>query len=116
MTNLTPSHEIAAEKGKTYFYVYILQCNNNSYYTGYTTNLERRYQEHVKGTIKCKFTRSFKPLYIAQSWKIYGNKNIAMKIEKYIKSLNREKKEHLIQFPDKLLVDYPSANISRPHF
>jgi putative endonuclease len=102
----TSSIEITVEKQTTCFYVYILLCNNNSYYTGYTTNLERRYQEHVKGTVKCKFTRSFKPLGIAQSWKIHGNKSITMKIEKYIKLLNRKTKEYLIQFPDKLLEYY----------
>lgn len=93
---------ISCQDKKINHYVYILQCNNNSYYTGYTTNLRRRYQEHIKGTIKCKFTRSFKPLYIAQCWKIYGNRNIALKIEKYIKSLNKPRKKYLIEFPEKL--------------
>ena len=83
----------------THNYVYILLCSNNSYYTGYTTNMVRRYQEHVKGTIKSKFTRSFKPLKIAQCWKVYGDKSIAMKVEKYIKSLSRKRKENLIKFP-----------------
>jgi putative endonuclease len=64
--------------------------------------MARRYQEHVKGTIKCKFTRSFKPIRIEQCWRVYGDKNIAMKVEKYIKSLNKKAKKHLIESPHKL--------------
>ncbi len=85
-----------------YYIVYILICSNGAYYTGYTTDLDRRYQEHLQGTAKCKFTRSFKPLSIAQSWKIYGSKADAMKIEKYIKSLSKKDKEQLILFPEKI--------------
>lgn len=99
-SNLT-SNDIQ-EKKQAYNYVYILLCNNNSFYTGYTTDMKRRYQEHVKGTTKCKFTRAFKPLKIAQCWKVYGDKNIAMKIEKYIKSLSKKGKQYLINFPYKL--------------
>lgn len=90
------------EKRHEYNYVYIMLCNNNSLYTGYTTDMSRRYQEHINGSIKCKFTRSFKPLKIAQCWKVYGNRNIAMKLEKYIKSLSRKQKEYLIEFPHML--------------
>lgn len=52
------------------YWVYMLLCENNSYYTGYTNNLGKRYQSHVDGTGGCKYTRSFKPLKIAQFWEI----------------------------------------------
>ena len=78
------------------FWVYILLCENNSYYTGYTTDLDRRYQAHLDGTAKCKYTRSFRPVCIAQSWKIVGGKAQAMKVERYIKKLPRSEKEKLI--------------------
>jgi putative endonuclease len=81
------------------YWVYILQCENGAYYTGYTTDLERRYDEHVAGTAKCKYTRSFKPVKIAQAWKITTSKNIALKVEKFIKSLTKKKKEELIAEP-----------------
>lgn len=84
------------------YWIYILRCSNGSYYTGYTTNMTRRYQEHVKGTAKCKYTRSFKPLGIAQCWQVTDCKNLAMKIEKYIKQLSKSQKEQLILYPDKL--------------
>jgi putative endonuclease len=86
-----------------YYWVYILLCNNNSYYTGYTSDLEKRYTAHKNGTAKCKYTQSFKPLRIAQSWKITGDKAFAMRIERYIKKLSRAEKEVLILEPSRLL-------------
>ncbi|MCW8409609.1 GIY-YIG nuclease family protein [Legionella sp. PATHC035] len=80
------------------YWVYILQCNNQSYYTGYTDNLERRFQEHLSGK-GSKYTRSFKPLAIAQSWEIKGGKLIAMRIERYIKKLSKHQKEQLVLNP-----------------
>jgi putative endonuclease len=81
------------------YWVYILQCSNNSYYTGYTNDLEKRYQSHLNGTGKCKYTRSFKPICIAQSWKINGDKARAMQIERAIKQLSRSEKEKIIAEP-----------------
>lgn len=85
-----------------YYWVYILHCDNNSYYTGYTHDLDKRYLAHVNGTAKCKYTQSFKPLRIAQSWKIAGDKACAMRIERYIKTLSRADKESLIAEPSRL--------------
>lgn len=93
---------------KTYF-IYILLCKNGNYYTGITTDLTRRYQEHLAGTAKCKYTRSFKPLKIAQSWKINEDKSVAMKIENFIKRLNKNKKHELILSPHKLQETFPQT-------
>ncbi|MGA2655474.1 MAG: GIY-YIG nuclease family protein [Gammaproteobacteria bacterium] len=84
------------------YFVYILHCDNNSYYTGYTHDLEKRYAAHVNGTAKCKYTQSFKPTHIAQSWQINGDKALAMRIERYIKKLSRAEKETLIAEPSRL--------------
>lgn len=85
-----------------HYWVYILNCENNTYYTGYTNNLARRYQEHVLGTAKCKYTRSFKPLNIAQCWKISESKSLAMQIERFIKKLSKGEKKQLLLDPGKL--------------
>lgn len=85
-----------------YFWVYILRCENNSFYTGYTDDLQKRYQSHLDGTGKCKYTRSFKPLEIAQSWQIIGEKANAMRVERAIKKLTRKQKEELIHHPEQL--------------
>lgn len=80
------------------YFVYILYCENNTYYTGYTNDLVKRFDSHVNGTGKCKYTRSFKPLYIAQSWMI-EDKALAMKAERAIKKLSRMGKEQIIKDP-----------------
>lgn len=96
---------------KSIYFVYILNCINGAYYTGYTTNLLRRFKEHCNGSIKCKFTRSFKPLEIAQSWQVMGNKGQAMQVERFIKGLNREAKTKLISQPETLLEKFPYLSI-----
>lgn len=95
------------------YWVYILLCENNSYYTGYTNDLVKRYRSHVNGTGKCKYTRSFKPKCIAQCWKINGDKSLAMKIEQSIKKLSRAKKEMLIAQPSMLTTDKKIETISK---
>lgn len=93
-------------------YIYILLCDNNNYYTGYTTDLARRFQEHLLGTAKCKYTRSFKPLKIAQSWKLSNDKCLALKIEKFIKNLNKLQKQELILNPSILKIHFSEIQLN----
>lgn len=86
----------------TQYWIYILECDNGNYYTGYTTDLTRRYEEHCLGTGHCKYTRSFKPIKIAASWIVNGSKSDAMKIERFIKKLGRKQKEILLIHPERL--------------
>lgn len=83
---------------ETTYWVYILQCSNQSYYTGYTDNLKKRFQDHLAGK-GAKYTRSFKPISIAQSWEVKGDKSVAMRIERYIKKLSKAQKEQLVLNP-----------------
>ncbi|PSR04388.1 MAG: endonuclease [Bacteroidetes bacterium SW_8_64_56] len=41
-------------------YVYVLECSDGTYYTGYTTDVERRVAEHNEGTA-AKYTRGRRP-------------------------------------------------------
>jgi putative endonuclease len=84
------------------YWVYILHCDNDTYYTGYTNNLIRRYHEHLAGSTKCKYTRSFKPLRLAQCWYIPDDKSLCMKLESFIKNLSRTAKEEIILYPERL--------------
>lgn len=100
------------------YWVYILHCENDTYYTGYTVNLAKRYQAHLAG--KCKYTRSFKPLAIAQCWQVTGNKAKAMQVERFIKKLSRAEKEKLIRKPQNLAQQFPHSSllsiIAHSHF
>jgi putative endonuclease len=91
-----------------YHLVYILACDNQTYYTGYTTNLVRRYRDHLNG--KCKYTRSFKPQYVAQCWRA-TNKSQALKMEHFIKSCKRTEKERLIAEPLLMAKYFESAHV-----
>ena len=67
-----------------YHYVYILRSVQDDFnYTGYTTNLEKRVQEHNNG--KVKSTRHHKPFELVY---FEGSKNQddALHREKYLKS------------------------------
>lgn len=87
------------------YWVYMLLCENNHYYTGYTSDLKTRYEDHVHGTGGCKYTRSFKPIKLAQCWRIKSSKSLAMQLEHVIKRCSRSQKEKLILQPENLSSD-----------
>jgi putative endonuclease len=85
-----------------YFWIYILRVAGDRYYTGYTTDIYRRYREHQAGSNKSRFTRSFPPKKIERCWKVYDNRKTAMFIERFIKTKKRPVKEMIIQEPHML--------------
>ena len=79
------------------YYTYILRCDDNSLYTGITTDLDRRMSEHFNQTEKCaKYTMSHKAKKIEIAW-TSENKVLASKLEYHIKKLSRQDKEKLIE-------------------
>ncbi|NQY42878.1 MAG: GIY-YIG nuclease family protein [Legionellales bacterium] len=84
---------------KNYF-IYIIECSNGSFYTGYTTDLDRRFREHLKGTAACKYTRSFPPKKLVASWSIHNNLSIVLRLERAIKGLTKSQKLQLINTPE----------------
>lgn len=76
------------------YYVYILLTERNTYYCGYTDNVQRRFKAHCDGK-GAKYTRANKPVKILWS-KGFDSKTDAQKEEARIKKLNRQQKEHLI--------------------
>ncbi len=86
------------------YYVYILECSNGRLYTGYTVDIEKRFNDHISGKRGAKFTRAFKPRKIAAAWKIAGNRGDAMHIEAFIKSLSHSEKSVLADTPG-ILID-----------
>ncbi|MEG0132720.1 MAG: GIY-YIG nuclease family protein [Clostridium sp.] len=75
-------------------YVYILKCNDNTLYTGWTTNLKKRLTCHNSGK-GSKYTRCRLPVEIVYS-EILEDKSSALKRECEIKKLSRDKKILLI--------------------
>jgi len=72
-----------------------LKCSDNSYYTGYTTCLEKRLDEHQKGKA-AKYTRGRRPVILAYHEKVQ-NKSVGLRREFEIKKLTKAKKAMLIK-------------------
>lgn len=89
-------------KNTAHWFVYMLECENGSYYTGSTDDLERRYGEHRKGTAKSKYTRSFRPVRIARCWTLSGSRGDAMRVERLIQGMNRTAKNDVVADPASL--------------
>ena len=74
--------------------LYILRCNDGSFYTGITNDLARRFNQHHDGRAS-HYTRSRRPVRI-----VYGefcaSRSHALRRESTVKALSRKEKENLI--------------------
>jgi putative endonuclease len=77
------------------YYVYILKCVDRSLYTGITTDVERRFEEH-KNKKGGSYTSSHKPIKIVYIESV-ESRGVALRREAEIKSWTRSKKLDLIK-------------------
>uniref|UniRef100_UPI00404B066F GIY-YIG nuclease family protein n=1 Tax=Gelidibacter sp. TaxID=2018083 RepID=UPI00404B066F len=77
------------------YYVYILKCSDDTYYTGFTSNLEKRLIEHQSGFYKESYTHSRRPVVLV-FYAEFTDPNIAIQTEKQIKKWSKAKKEAAI--------------------
>ncbi len=80
---------------KTY-YVYIVKCTDQSYYTGITNNIERRLHGHNHGVNLDCYTYKRRPVQL-MFVQDFSNPKDAIAAEKQIKSWSRKKKEALFR-------------------
>lgn len=73
------------------WYVYIVECNDGSYYTGITTDVERRVNQHNSKKQGAKYTRARQPVKLIYSKGNY-TKSSAAKEEYKIKQLTKKQK------------------------
>jgi putative endonuclease len=76
------------------FYCYILECSDGSYYTGWSTDPERRLIQHNRGT-GARYTRYRRPVRLVYVEQL-PDKVTALKRERAIKALRRPQKQELI--------------------
>lgn len=76
------------------WYLYILRCKDGSLYTGITTDVSRRLEEHRRGK-GAKYTRGRGPLELVYR-QACGSHSQALKRELEVKALKRERKEQLL--------------------
>ena len=84
------------------YWLYMLECENGSFYTGYTKNLAIRYYQHKSGKQSARYTRCFKPVKIAQCWRLFDTIGIALKVERFIKKQDRKTKLLWVKNPEDL--------------
>ena len=80
-------------------HVYVLECADGTYYTGYTTDVERRVREHDAGE-GAKYTRGRTPVELRHVER-FESRSAAMAREHEITSLSRAAKERLIAGEDR---------------
>jgi len=76
-------------------YCYILQCADGTFYTGWTTDPERRVAQHNKG-VGAKYTSTRRPVALVYL-ESHPNRTAAMKRELAIKNMKRPQKSRLIE-------------------
>jgi len=78
------------------YFVYIVECNDKTLYTGIATDIKRRIDEHNSSDKGAKYTKIRRPVKLLYSEKLNGRSD-ASKREYAIKKLSREKKLQLIK-------------------
>jgi len=76
-------------------FVYLLKCNDNTLYCGYTNNLEKRILTHNNGKAS-KYTRGRLPVKLVYVEE-HSTKSSALKKEYKIKQLSKYAKEKLVK-------------------
>ena len=77
------------------FFMYVLLCKDQTFYTGYTVDLEKRIATHNAGK-GAKYTRVRTPVTLLYA-KEFATKQEAMKAEAAFKKFSRQKKEIFLQ-------------------
>jgi len=77
------------------YYVYVLLCEDGSYYTGYAKDIDSRVKQHVRGT-GARYTRLHRPKRLVYTEE-FDTRREAMKRERKIKKLSHNKKHELVR-------------------
>ena len=78
------------------WHLYIIRCSDSSLYTGITTDVERRFEEHASQGKQCaKYLRGKDPLALAFTVEV-GTRSEASQLEASIKRLAKADKEMLV--------------------
>lgn len=83
------------------YYTYMIRCKGDTLYTGITTDIERRFNEHSNKDEKgAKYTKGHDALKIEAVWES-ENRSQASKLEFAMKKLTKQQKEEIILSNDK---------------
>ena len=77
------------------YFIYILKCNDDTLYTGITTDVKRRLSEHNSSQKGAKYTKARRPVTLVYTEEL-ADRSSACKREYAIKQLSRDEKKVLI--------------------
>ena len=75
-------------------YTYMLRCSDDTFYIGWTNDLEKRLKAHNEGK-GAKYTKSRRPVELVY-YEGFSTKQEAMSREFHLKQLSRKEKEQLL--------------------
>ena len=78
------------------WFLYVVRCADGTFYTGVTTDVDRRLHEHNATRRGAKYTRTRRPVELIYRTD-YKDRTTAQKAERYFKSLTRQEKEEIIK-------------------
>lgn len=84
----------------TPWFVYMIRCSDASLYSGVTTDIERRFNEHKEGKVGAKYTRARIVLHIAYV-ETCTSRSEAQIREAQLKKLSKAEKEALVKVYNK---------------
>jgi putative endonuclease len=73
------------------YHLYVVRCADDTLYTGVTTDIGRRVEEHNSSAVGAKYTRGRRPVELVYSRRFRTRAN-AQKAEAQMKNLSREEK------------------------
>ena len=94
LSELSKAYSSLLKKNPQKCFTYILECNDKTYYTGWTTDLHARTDAHNQGK-GAKYTRGRGPVKLVY-YEVFESKEMAMKKEAQIKKMTRQQKKALI--------------------
>lgn len=95
------------------WYLYIVRTVDRHLYAGVSTDVERRFAEHLRqGRKAARYLRAHRPARLVFSQPI-GDRSLALKVEYRFKQLRRSQKERIIR-AGQLYFDEVSGRIEVP--
>lgn len=86
---------------ETRHYFYVLVCRDNTYYAGYTTDVERRELEHNTSEKGAKYTKTRRPVRMVY-YESFETRSLATKAEAAFKKMTRVQKETFLKEKGKI--------------
>ena len=88
--------------------LYLLHCSDTTLYTGITTDLERRVNEHNTSPKGATYTKGRRPVTLVRSQQV-ADRSLATKLELQLKKMTKQQKELLVQQKETIFLSPPAS-------